>query len=1034
MSGSSSELNILECCEIVRAGAGAGKTTQLTNRVMDVASVFRAQHGRLPKIVVTTFTRKATEELRERLLKKATESRDDELIEYVSAGRSLMISTIHGVLTRFLRQYGHLIELDANFTIVKKAAADLRATKILRKILTSSGRYHALLEHYTVRELVQALNASVTALMFHPSPQPVTLEVLTSTREAWLKKWSDEFRSIVLAAQAECQAATAKSASSWLETFEAYLKFLDSQSFSDILNFKKPSFSKKASPYSQELNDALKESLEELGDFSTPANEPAMLEAFARHTQLFYELRGEFIAELDESVKGSGALEMRDIERFSLAAIKKSPELGRAFGAEWDYWLIDEFQDTSPLQVQLLREFVGETPAYYVGDPQQSIYLFRGSRREVFEAKEQELKEAGGTISLLNKNFRSRPELLLFFNDIFSSISSGFMRMEPHSPPVETPLVATLYQVSKQDENPYAPLVQHLQRARREGERLDSFCVLARRHSELIEIARVLERSGLPTYVHSAGRFFERREILDLLSIVKFLLNPHDNVNTIRLLRSPWFHIDDADLARALERGKSHWRSIEEKLADREPIRELIRYRERIDSEGVLETLRAVVMDRKIVDHSHAHDPTGTKEANIWKFLSMLHAAEKTPGFQYLQFVNDALLEREGGSGDEEDGDAVAAVEPNRVNLMTIHKSKGLKFAHVILPNLHSQPRFSASRGHEIPFVMDEKSGVFSIGLKCHDPEEDKLKSAHSLFAKSVLRQYSDREREEYDRLFYVAMTRAERSVVLHAQEPKSGSWAQKLSSYFQPGRHTRESYCFEVHSEWPAPDAHETSSAVGKSERAAFDRANVHEARSTRASVTQIVNWATAENGGEVSLRDAPEKPISPDRLKRQLQRPIWGQKIHAYFEKLKYGLADDPRVYFEKWFGSDAPAFVRAAEYTMALREPPIRQLIEGGNVEWGFQLKTQSGVIEGQIDLWGVVDDVAWIVDYKSGSASHVEKAFLQLDIYTLALRSFGIANKIRCSVVYALDEKVITREARPNENIENELSRIWSASRN
>src|SRR6185437_17047629 len=121
-----------------------------------------------------------------------------------------------------------------------------------------------------------------------------------------------------------------------------------------------------------------------------------------------------------------------------------------------------------------------------------------------------------------------------------------------------------------------------------------------------------LERNGLPTYVHSAGRFFERREVLDLLSVVKFLLNPHDNLNTVRLLRSPWFKVDDTDIARSIRSSMSHWRALEQGLADREPIRELVRYREQVNTVGVLETLRAIIFERKLIDRSHAHDPTGT--------------------------------------------------------------------------------------------------------------------------------------------------------------------------------------------------------------------------------------------------------------------------------------------------------------------------------------------------------------------------------------------------------------------------------------
>ncbi len=1044
MSGPTSDLSgILDRSEIVRAGAGAGKTTELTKRVIEFAKEFRKKHGRLPKLVVTTFTRKATEELRERLLKIATENQDAEIIEYVSSGRSLVISTIHGVLTRFLRQYGHLLGLDANFSVVNERAADQRDMKIVRDILTAERKFHELLDHFSIRELVKALSLSIDAVMYNGRPRPVAVEELCQIRKARLDDWLSKFVRVIESAQSDCQNSSAsKQTSAWLSTLQSYAKLAKGEAVNEILEIKKPNFSAKNAPFRAELNDELKSLLKNLEKLLKPANEPAMLEQFARLSNVFAEMRTRYLTELDRSIQISGQLEMRDIERYSLAAIETSPELARVFGAEWDYWLIDEFQDTSPLQVRILREFISQAPAYYVGDPQQSIYLFRGSRREVFEAKEREIEKNGGLISLLNKNYRSNPSLLLFFNDVFSVLSPDFMRMEPRESPQGSPRVATFYRVTSGDQDPYAPIVQHLQHEIRAGERLDAFCILARRHSELLDIARTLERYGIATHVHSGARFFSRREILDLLSIVKFLLNPHDNENVIRILRSPWFHVDDSEMARIVSLGRSgardpsnggrdssHWRAFDRELGKCEPIIALRRYRDVVKTIGVFETLRLIIMERKIVDHSHAHDSTGVKEANIWKFLSLLKAAERTPGFQYLQFINDALSERDDLSGGEESMDAVAAIEPNRVNLMTIHKSKGLKFKHVILPNLHASPKLSKSRGHEIPFVMDEKSGAFSIALKCHDPAEDKLKTTHCLFAVEVLDEFSQRERDELDRLLYVAMTRAEETVILHSLEPESGSWAQKLEKLFSPGKHAGETYAYEVLCQWPSPEVMRISSERFQTIRPLFEvLPNKNKIVETRWSVTELVN-AHAAPIASVSPRDAI---LSAERLKHHLERPAWGQKIHEYFEKLKYGLDKDPQKYFEKWFGANATNFLRAAEFTLNLTKPPIRQLIDCGQVEWGFQLKTNIGIVEGQIDLWGVIDDVAWLVDYKSGSAAHVESAFRQLDFYTLALRAIGVKSEIYCAVVYALDESVVVRPARARDAIENELSQVLTPS--
>jgi hypothetical protein len=107
--------------------------------------------------------------------------------------------------------------------------------------------------------------------------------------------------------------------------------------------------------------------------------------------------------------------------------------------------------------------------------------------------------------------------------------------------------------------------------------------------------------------------------------------------------------------------------------------------------------------------------------------------------------------------------------------------------------------------------------------------------------------------------------------------------------------------------------------------------------------------------------------------------------------------------------------------------LTEPPLRQLIEAGNVEWGFQLKTARGLVEGQIDLWGTDSEgITWLVDYKSGSPALQEKAFRQLDLYTLALRASGVTGEIRCAVIYALNDKVIVKKAGDSATIKAEFN--------
>jgi ATP-dependent helicase/nuclease subunit A len=90
---------------------------------------------------------------------------------------------------------------------------------------------------------------------------------------------------------------------------------------------------------------------------------------------------------------------------------------------------------------------------------------------------------------------------------------------------------------------------------------------------------------------------------------------------------------------------------------------------------------------------------------------------------------------------------------------------------------------------------------------------------------------------------------------------------------------------------------------------------------------------------------------------------------------------------------------------------------KIIENGFVEWGFALMEQNALMQGQIDLWGIVDQTLWMVDYKTGSQRYSETAFKQLEAYTWALDRMGYltdVKSVKLAVVYPMDEVVKVQE--------------------
>lgn len=1017
MSSPTSELRQSLRSTILRAGAGAGKTTRLVQQVFDVAEKFLQKEQRAPRLLVTTFTKKATQELRERLVKNACE-KSPQLLEFVSSPSLLHISTIHGLLVLFLRRYGHLAGIDAGFKILDEAAASQMQRKIFKEFLLKSSMFAPLLEEFSVDEIIRAVSEIDEIKSIHPEANPYS--------ENELKRWLCDFqqRFIEEGIRVLSEIAAESENTKWTDFASRAVTTLQSLAQANLplrevyerwceATVGAPRFSKNA--FSAELNKELKDWEGRFEKYAERSVYDPQLQVQAAETlRLFSQLSSEMGAVFRARKKAAGLFEMKDLELITLDILRREPGLGEAFARDWDYSLIDEYQDTSPLQVAILERLLTGVPQYVVGDPQQSIYLFRGARSEVFaEAEEKITADQKGDLEFLKKNYRSTPELLSFINEFACGLGPEFSAMEPQQEAYDpSKSVAVFAPVSEKDER-FLPIAQFI---RQEGGRFDDFAVLARTNFHLMEIAYFLESQGIPTHVHAASGFADQREVLDVLFVLRFLANPHDYENLIGLLRTPWFKVDDSTLTQwALQMRERDWLNLCGVAGDHPVIARLQQLLVDSVNVGIFESLRRVALSTGMIDFSSYHDATGRRESNIWKLLMNLRRAERSPNFNFNAFVRQ-VLDGMGGS-DEGDSEAVAALEPNRVNLMTVHKAKGLKFKKVIVPNMQAAPRTQLSRAHEKLVVFDEVHKKWSVRLALGEDE----KKEHLPPAREALEVFAEREKAETKRLLYVAITRAvEKCFFTWHGAPENGSWAEMVKfDLTTPGLRQKENYSYEI---WQGP----WESAVSRVEEQRVITVRepwqppVMNAAPERLSVSTLLDL-TEEKIGERNSREVK----SYDQLERSLRLPYAGTKIHSLLERLRYRPDMDIKAYLQKWFHDPSPQLVEGFEYVMDLSLPPMRKLLQQGEVEWGFQTKTARGVLEGQVDLWGIADDTIWVIDYKSGSDFFKERAFRQLELYSYAILRSGLQFPVKLAVIYPLVKKVEIRDGRESSLIAKEF---------
>ena len=193
--------------QVVKAGAGTGKTTNLTQTIIEKANEFYNSQGRLPHFIVTTFTRKATEELRERITSQVFRSENMALHGLVQSKQYLQISTIHGVLSLFLRQYGPLMGLEAGFQVSDETASNRLGKKTLLELVPGSEAAQELLKYYSFDQILNFLEARRKITLSKPKSTFYNVEDLQKSYKSFLNpifiQLSDSLKEIISESSSE---------------------------------------------------------------------------------------------------------------------------------------------------------------------------------------------------------------------------------------------------------------------------------------------------------------------------------------------------------------------------------------------------------------------------------------------------------------------------------------------------------------------------------------------------------------------------------------------------------------------------------------------------------------------------------------------------------------------------------------------------------------------------------------------------------------------------------------------------------------
>ncbi len=840
----------LEVTLVIEAAAGTGKTTALVNRIV---SVIGSGRGELARIVAVTFTEKAAGELKLRL--RAEIERARQSTETLSEGRARFdlalkqleearIGTIHSFCADLLRERPVEAQVDPMFEVAPEDVAgemfDAAFERWFEKILDKPGEgMRRLLRRRDLssrtgpraiarRAALELMNWRDFDSPWQHSPfaRDAEIDAIIAEVEAlgklaelgeeddWLAKGLDAIaRPVAEATRLEAVRGRDHDA---LESVLVALctgRRWDWKGYgSGFGNVEREEIFRRRA----ELHDRLCKFRDDAGANLAP---------------LLRDELWPIVAIYEEIKQRAGRLDFLDLLLVARNLVRDNPAVRAELQNRFTHIFVDEFQDTDPLQAEILLLLSAADPAetnwlkvkpipgklFIVGDPKQSIYRFRRADVSLYQGVKQLLLMHGAQLEHLTVSFRATPAIQTMVNAAFAPLMSEESGTQPAYAPLmpyravpETQPSIVVLPVPKPygdfgrvvnwkiDESipeaiaAYARWLVHESGwtvTEREAPdvrvpiRPRHICILFRRMNSFgrditRSYLRGLEARHLPHVLVKGGSFNEREEVIAIRNLLGSIERPDDELMVFAALRGPVFALSDAALLEfRMTVGSLHpFRKLPDDLPESlkevkgalEVIKHLHRGRNR---RPIAETLA------KLLAETRAHAgfaiwPTGEQAlANIMRIMDQARRYEARGGTTSFRAFVDELEAR--AERDEASETPIVEEGTEGIRIMTVHRAKGLEFPVVILADITcNETRADASR------YIEPASKLAAMELAGCAPRElqDHAAKEH------------DRDVEESIRLLYVAATRARDLIVVPAVgDEESDGWLARLNSVVFP-------------------------------------------------------------------------------------------------------------------------------------------------------------------------------------------------------------------------------------------------------
>ena len=782
---------------LVAAGAGSGKTGVVTKRFVQL---LRDGDAGIDEILTITFTKKAAGHMMQKI--RELLSRNGMTEERRSIDRA-RISTIHGFCANVVRSRALALGLDPGFKVTDEDQAFIikqEAFNAAVESLTATQGRHAInliaaYEPNRSQALFKAILGIHSELRCRGQENPafpIPVPDLQTLRSALREEINLTLQMI------EDLGGNPTRAIGKMEALLEATVEDDAGKALELLEANKPGKSGKAKEGIVRVNKA-REALANAYYFiaATP------------DLEIMRELLKRFDDEYATRKRKRSLLDFEDLELFTFKLLDENEAACEALAGSFKFIMVDEFQDTNDLQCRIIDK-LDRGNVFFVGDVNQSIYRFRNADVRLFEQKKSGLPAEN--VLPLPRNFRSQAEILRFIDHLFLQdqmlAPENYIKLEPGADqfPREEPCRVDVILVdgeSKVKDKANADLARSAEGtliARRLHDLKQQgifdygdMAILLRASTGVEHYRDALDRAGIPNYVSIGRAYYQKLEFGDALCLLRLLVNPLNDLALLSVLRSPMAGVSD-DTLYWLRRiagkdrsdlGRPLWPAIMSKELEGEiPPEEhskLARFardyqdmRRRSRRRSLEATMREVIGYNNYSASVAAGDGGRQAYANLLKLVDKAFEFEQAEGRDLAAFVS--FLEHQQA---EEAAENEAPVEEEKgsgaVRILTIHGAKGLEFPLVVWANMGYAP----DQTNAVLLCRGEERKDVGFKHKTLGNDSRKLFANKNLWEEEVAL-----DLEEEKRIGYVAMTRAQRHLILcgtaNIDKPSEGAAGRK--------------------------------------------------------------------------------------------------------------------------------------------------------------------------------------------------------------------------------------------------------------